>query len=117
MTSKKMPGAGERNNLISYYRPDVGPDGEPVKDEYGQPLGTYSFVAKAWADVKPATTREYTASRQTQAAIDAIIMAPYRTDIGATWIVVYDGQTYDIQSIAQIGYREGVQILARARQA
>ena len=29
MTSKQMPGAGERNNLISYYRPDVGPDGEP----------------------------------------------------------------------------------------
>jgi SPP1 family predicted phage head-tail adaptor len=111
MTSKQMPGAGERNNLITYMKPD---DGE---DEYGQPLGTYSFVAKAWADVKPATAREYTASRQTQAAIDAIIFAPYRTDIGATWIVVYDGQTYDIQSIAQVGYREGVQILARARQA
>jgi len=117
MTTKQMPGAGERNNLISYYKPDEGPDGEPLKDEYGQPLGTYSFVAKAWADVKPASAREYTSSRQAEAAIDAIIKAPYRTDIGATWLVVYEDQKYDIQGIAQIGYREGIQILARARQA
>jgi SPP1 family predicted phage head-tail adaptor len=105
-----MPGAGERNNLITYMRPDEG------EDSFGQPLGTYSFVDKVWADVKPATTREYTGSRQAEAAIDAIIKAPYRTDVGATWIILYDGQLYDIQSMAQIGYREGLQIFARARQ-
>lgn len=110
MTTKQMPGAGERNNLITYMQPDAG------GDEFGQPAGTYSFVDKVWADVKPATAREYTGSRQAEAAIDAIIKAPYRTDVLATWIILYDGQLYDIQSLAQIGHREGLQILARARQ-
>ena len=110
MTSKQMPGAGERNNLITYMAPDAGEDG------FGQPLGTYSFVDKVWADVKPATAREYTSSRAAEAAIDCIIKAPFRTDILATWIILYAGQLYDIQSTAQIGYREGLQILCRVRQ-
>jgi SPP1 family predicted phage head-tail adaptor len=110
VTSKQMPGAGERNNLITFMQPDTG------TDEFGQPLGTYSFVGNSWADVRPATTREYTGSRQTEAAIDAVIKLGWRQDIGATWIVMYAGQLYDIQSIAEIGYHEGLQILARARQ-
>ena len=78
-------------------------------------LGTFSFVDKVWANVKPTSAREFTASRQTEAAIDAIIKAPYRTlrDVSATWIIMYDGQLPDIQSVVEIGYREGLQILCR----
>jgi SPP1 family predicted phage head-tail adaptor len=111
MSAKQAPMAGARNNLITLWKPDPG------EDIYGQPLGTYSMVGSAvWADVMPVTQREYTASRQTEAAIDAVIKILYRTDIGATWIVHYDGQQYDIQSVVEIGYHEGTQILVRARQ-
>ncbi len=110
MSARQAPTAGARNNLITLMKPNPG------EDAYGQPLGTYSFVDKIWADVMPVTQREYTASRQTEAAIDAVIKILHRTDIGATWIILYDGQQYDIQSVVEIGYREGTQILVRARQ-
>lgn len=110
MTSRAAATAGARNNLVSLMQPDTTPDA------YGQPPGTYLWVADVWADVRPTNAREYTASRQTEAAIDAVIKIPYRTDIKATWVVVYETRIYDIQSFSEIGYREGIQILARARE-
>jgi SPP1 family predicted phage head-tail adaptor len=107
-----MIGPGQRNRYVALYKPDAGQDG------YGQPLSTYSFVGFVWADIRPVTQHEYVASRQTEARIDAVFRLPWRTarDVQATWIIVYDGQTYDIQSQGMIGYHEGLQLLTRVRQ-
>jgi SPP1 family predicted phage head-tail adaptor len=105
-----MVGPGQRNRRVTLMQPTPGEDG------YGQPLTTYSWVADVWADIRGATSREYTASRQTESAIDAVMRLPYRQDIQATWVVVYEGRLYDIQSQFEIGHREGIQLLTRERQ-
>jgi SPP1 family predicted phage head-tail adaptor len=110
MSDRRAPAAGQRNNLVWLYKPDG------VIDDYGQPSGQYLPVEQVWADVRPVTQKEYSSSRQAEAAIDATIRLPYRGDIAATWVVIYQGTMYDIQSMAEIGYREGLDIYARARQ-
>jgi len=100
-------------NYVSLYKPSG------MLDAMGQPDGNYVWVDDVWADIRPTTAREYTASRQTEAAIDAVIIVPYRMAapaIEATWIIVYGNEKYDIQSQAEIGYHEGTRLLARVRQ-
>jgi SPP1 family predicted phage head-tail adaptor len=110
MSDRRAALAGQRNNLVTLMKPDG------LVDDYGQPSGNYVYVDKVWADVRPVNQREYSSSRQAEAAIDATIRLPFRGDVAATWIVMYGGQLYDIQSMAEVGYHEGLDIFARARQ-
>ena len=61
--------------------------------------------------------REYVASRQAEGQIDAVFTILWRGDILNTWVIVYDGKLFDIQSSIEIGMREGLEIRTRARQA
>ena len=96
---------------ITLRAPDAG------QDDYGQPLTTYHDVASVWASYSPSTLREYVASRQAEGQIDAVFTILWRGDILNTWVIVYDGKIFDIQSSIEIGMREGLEIRTRARQA
>src|SRR5262249_54351431 len=100
MSDRRAPTSGQRNNVVTLMKPDG------VTDDYGQPSGDYEFVERVFADVRPVTQKEYSSSRQAEAAIDAIIRVLYRGDIAATWVVLHGSQLYDIQSMAEVGYRE-----------
>ncbi len=86
-------------------------------DEHGQPNGQWMTMATVWASFKPATGREFVASRAAQAIVDGTFRIRWRDDVKATWRIVFDGRDYDIQSLVEIGRREGLEILAQARQA
>lgn len=87
-------------------------------DEHGQPNGPWMTMATVWASFKPATGREFISSRAAEAIVDGTFRIRWRSDkdVLATWRIAFDGRDYDIQSINEIGRREGLEILARARQ-
>jgi SPP1 family predicted phage head-tail adaptor len=102
--------AGELDRLITLQAPSGAPD------DYGQAAPTYSDVATVWASYKPAPLREFSASRAAEAAIDATFRIRWRSDVQATWRIQFGELSFDIASYAEIGRREGLEILARARQ-
>jgi SPP1 family predicted phage head-tail adaptor len=102
--------AGELDKQITLQAPNGAPD------DYGQAAPTYADVATVWASYKPAPLREYSASRAAEAAIDATFRIRWRTDLQATWRIRYGELVFDIESYAEIGRREGLEILARALQ-
>jgi len=106
-----MAAAGSLNRRITLRAPDAG------QDDFGQPLTSYHDVASIWANYAPSTLREYVASRQAEGQIDAVFTILWRGDILNTWVIVYDGKIFDIQSSIEIGMREGLEIRTRARQA
>ena len=106
-----MAAAGSLNRRITLRAPDAG------QDDFGQPLTSYHDVASIWANYAPSTVREYVASRQAEGQIDAVFTILWRGDLMNTWVIVYDGKIFDIQSSIEIGMREGLEIRTRARQA
>ena len=101
--------AGELDKEITLQAPSGAPDG------YGQAAPTYADIATVWASYKPATLREYCASRAAEAAVDATFRIRWRSDVQAGWRILFGSLVYDIQSYAEIGRREGLEILALAR--
>jgi SPP1 family predicted phage head-tail adaptor len=89
-------------------------------DAYGQPVPGFVDVATVYANCRPATPREYVASRQAESAIDAVFKIRWRGDVQANWILIFEpsfqAQQFDIQGLAEIGRRLGLQIYGRARQ-
>ena len=110
MTCTAALDVGELDRRITLQKPTGGPDA------YGQPGTTFVNVAVVWASYKPVTLREYVASRQAEAAIDATFRIRWRTDVSATWRILYRNLVFDIQSYVEIGKAEGLEILARARE-
>ena len=106
-----MAAAGSLNRRITLRAPDAG------QDDFGQPLTSYHDVASIWANYAPSTLREYVASRQAEGQIDATFVILWRADLMNTWVIVFDGKIFDIQSSIEIGMREGLEIRTRARQA
>ena len=106
-----MAAVGSLNRLITLRAPDAG------QDDFGQPLTSYHDVASIWANYAPSTVREYVASRQAEGQIDAVFTILWRGDLMNTWVIVYDGKIFDVQSSIEIGLQEGLEIRTRARQA
>jgi SPP1 family predicted phage head-tail adaptor len=111
MTCTAALNTAELDRRIKLQQPTGAPD------EYGQPGTVYVDVATVWAAYKPVNLREYAASRQAEAAIDATFKIRWRTDLKATWRILYRDLVFDIQSYFEIGHAEGLEILARGREA
>lgn len=84
------------------------------QNAYGEPVKTWNTLATVWANVKPASGREFFNSNQRVAEVDTIFKIRYRDDVTPQMRVLYNGSIYDIKSILEIGGREeGLQILAQ----
>ena len=84
------------------------------QDSYGEPLETWALVESCRAAVKymrgvePFQGDQFNAKRIVQFTIR------YRTGIDETCRLIWEGDTYDINYISQVGRRQWLQIVGEA---
>lgn len=84
--------------------------------EYGEPTQTWSTWKEVWANVYFGGGREFEAARQINAEIDTQFQVRYVAGLAPTMRISYEGRTYDIYRIQEVGRRNRLNIWAKARQ-
>lgn len=88
-----------------------------VQSSTGAPTETWATFATVWASKRDLKGREYFEARQDQAEVTTEFKIRHLSGLQREMRIQLDGDTYDIQHIAEIGRREGQMILARAQVA
>jgi SPP1 family predicted phage head-tail adaptor len=84
----------------------------------GEQLETWpAAYAEVWAEKKDLRGREFFAARTVNSELTTTWKIRHRTDVLMTDRLVYDGLVYTINSIAEIGRREGLELQAMAAPA
>ena len=99
--------AGELDRKITVERAMA------VTSGTGEVTHTWATFATIWARRVPIKADEYFTAQQVNAPVDARFQIRWRDGLDSAMRLVYDGKTYDILSIQEIGRREGYDILAR----
>lgn len=86
-----------------------------TKNAYGEETETWSVWATVWAQKRPKTGREYFEAQQERAESEVVWRIRHRTGIKVGEMRVNDGtHTYDIESVIEMGRREGLELLTKA---
>ena len=88
-----------------------------AQDDYGGRTPTWATFATVWAKVMPARGRESVAADQVVALADTVFRIYWLSGLTTKMRVSYDGQLYDIAHLAEIGRREGLDLMATLRRA
>ena len=83
----------------------------------GAPTETWATFATVWAGKRDLRGREYFEARQDQAEVTTEFTIRYLTGLQREMRIRYDGDTYDIMHVAELGRRAGQTIMARAQVA
>ena len=84
-----------------------------AQDAMGEPDETWSTLATVWAQVVALRADEpFTNSEQHQAKVTHVFKAYHRTDIDTTCRIVYQGDYYNIESVKELGRRQGMELRA-----
>jgi len=84
-----------------------------ARDSMGGEVISYALRAEVWATVIHTRGREaYLANRVTPAT-DVEFRVRWRSDVAETDRIVFEGDPYDIQYIAEMGRRRKLRILAK----
>lgn len=100
--------AGELDRRITFQEPDpqTSPSGARTRD--------WKDVVTVWAGFRPMPGRERFQSPQTLATRTGIWRIRWRSDIHERMRFLFRGQPWQIDGIAEIGRREGLEITATA---
>lgn len=79
-----------------------------TRDAYLAEVVSWAEVATVWAGKRDLSGREYFAAAATQSDVDCEITIRWRAGIGPELRLVMDGAVYDIESVTEIGRREGL---------
>jgi SPP1 family predicted phage head-tail adaptor len=101
------PGRMDRRITVQSFTTTQNAIGEPEKTW----TALYTDIS---AEVAQVGGREYFSADQRVAEADCRFYIRYRGDITEQMRIVYDGKTYDIKHIREIGRRERLEILAKA---
>lgn len=85
-----------------------------AQDGAGQPVETLTMLCTVWAYVTHLRGPEPFQGQQFNPQRKTVFLIRWRDDIDETMQIEHDGETYDIQSIAEKGRREGLEITALA---
>jgi SPP1 family predicted phage head-tail adaptor len=101
--------AGRLDRRITIEQKAVtrGPSGTEKK--------TWTTLAKVSAEVRPKTGREVFTAGQVAGEADTLFRIRWRTNVTVENRIVFDGRKYDITSVAEMGRRQGLEILATVR--
>jgi SPP1 family predicted phage head-tail adaptor len=100
--------SGRLDRKITLQKPTTS------RDAYGGQATSWTDEATVWAQVQQQSGRELFAAGKL-AEVDALFKIRYRSDVDETWQVVYDGRTYDIQSVKELGRKDGLEIVGKAQ--
>lgn len=81
---------------------------------YGEKPETFSTLAEVWGERVDGARREFFAASQKHAEATAIFRIRYRSDLTAIHRIVCEGVTYDVLTPAEIGLREGLELVCKA---
>ena len=88
-----------------------------VRDSFGGEIETWVEVDTVWAHINQtgADERFENESNREQATRDARKTVRWRDDIDETMRVIYDERAWDIRGIAELGFRDNLELLVQAR--
>jgi SPP1 family predicted phage head-tail adaptor len=78
-------------------------------------IESFATYATVWASKADLLGREFFAAQQVQAEAITKFQIRYRDDVLLTDRIVCNDITYDLKNVAEIGRREGLEILATAK--
>lgn len=85
------------------------------QDGFGEPIVTWAILAVVAAEVRPLRGQERFQAQQFAAEATTRFRIRHRTDLDETMRILYDGEEYDIAAISELGRREGLELLAKAK--
>ena len=85
-------------------------------NDYGEEEKTWSTWATVWAEKRDKKGREYFEQSGEYTEQQTVFKVRYRDGVKATMRIKYDGTTYDIVSVAELGRREGLELIAEVKQ-
>jgi len=86
------------------------------QDGYGEEIETWTRVATIWAGRKDLRGTEFFAAKQLSAEIACKWIVRYRNDITPyASRLVYEGNTYEVLAVIELGRREGLELMTDAR--
>lgn len=100
---------GPMDRRIQLLEEDMHPD------DRGHPVPTLMLIAEVWAQAIPIRGQERFSADQMVAKADVRFRIRYRGDVRPTQQLRFDGRLYDVQEVAELGRREGLEVLAQAR--
>ncbi len=84
-----------------------------VQSGTGVVTQTWATFATPWAEVRPVRGQERFAAAQVAGEIDQVFRIRWLSGVTRKMRISYDSLTWDIIDIAEIGRREGLEILGR----
>lgn len=84
-------------------------------DAWNQNTDTYQSLVEVWAEVRDPGAREREEQDQRVTVRGKIFTIRHRSDVTTLHRISYDGDTYMITGLAEIGRKEGLRITAEAR--
>ena len=106
-----MVAAGALDRRITIQRKTV------TQDDYGQEVETWADFAEVWAAQKPMRGNERFAVQQLLGTGVMTFQIRYRPDLAPSVEdrIEYDGRSWDITDVRELGRRESWEIDAKAR--
>ena len=86
-----------------------------VADDWNQSSASYHSLAIVWAQVQDLGAKEREEADQRVTNRSRIFTIRHRSDITTLHRISYDGDTYEITGLTEIGRKEGLRITAVAR--
>lgn len=105
------------DRVIQIYTRSVATASDSPAPPYGEPLPTYTLFATVYAEVGPLSGREYFDADQQIAEDFTEFKIRWMSGINAQCRVVFNGETYDVRAVHEIGRRDGLRILATVQNA
>lgn len=84
-----------------------------AQDSSGEELGTPTTIGTVWASKADLTGREFLNAQAVHAEVTTRFQIRWRSDVEAEVQIVCEGLTYDVLSVAEIGRREGLELLCK----
>lgn len=85
----------------------------PTQNSYGELVYQDSIVATVWAEVMPIGGRETFMASQIVPEAKFKIRTRYRSDLTTKHKVKFQSEIYDIAYIAEIGRRDGLELIVK----
>jgi SPP1 family predicted phage head-tail adaptor len=80
------------------------------QDSAGQALRAWSTLGDCWAQRIDARGREALAAGAVGAVLETVWRIRWRSDLTEACRLVFEGEAWDIQSIGQLGRRDGLEL-------
>lgn len=84
-----------------------------AKDSYGEEVISFTSLAFVWASKRDERGREFLASNAERAEAMTIWAIRWRSDVKAQDRLVYATVQYDIESISELGRRDGLELICK----